>query len=85
MIFTPYYPPGGEISRVGEDVVQYVMDLIDQQRAYAAIVYNMALDDPDFAGGYPVLVLFGDVVPELFPEPASMRSCTVRNAWSQGS
>lgn len=22
VIFTPYYPPGGEISRVGEDVVQ---------------------------------------------------------------
>lgn len=84
VIFTPYYPPGGEISRVGEDVVQYVMDLIDQQRAYAAIVYNMALDDPDFAGGYPVLVLFGDVVPELFPElhlcdpaPCAMRGARV--------
>ena len=84
VFFTPYYPPGGEVSRVGEEVVQYVMDLVDQRRAYAAIVYNMALDDPDFAGGYPALVLFGDAVPELFPDlhlcnpaPCAMRGAKI--------
>ncbi len=84
VFFTPYYPPGGEVSRVGEEIEQYVMDLIDRRRAYAAIVYNMALDEPGFAGGYPTLVLFGDVVSELFPElhlcdpaPCAMRGARV--------
>ncbi|RMH39538.1 MAG: hypothetical protein D6694_11120, partial [Gammaproteobacteria bacterium] len=60
------------------------MDLIDRGQAYTAIVYNMALDKPQFAGGYPTLVLFGDVVPELFPDvhlctpaPCAMRGAAV--------
>lgn len=68
VFFTPYYPESGQVSRVDDETVQYLMDLIDRQQVYTAIVYNMALDDPDFAGGYPTLVLFGDIVPELFPD-----------------
>ena len=67
VFFTPYYPPNG-VSRIGRETVQYLMALIDQQQAYTAIVYNMALDDPEFAGGHPTLVLFGDVIPRLFPD-----------------
>lgn len=68
VFFTPYYPLNGEVSQVGGDTVHYLMEVIDQRQAYSAIVYNMALDNPDFAGGYPTLVLFGEVVPDLFPD-----------------
>ena len=87
VFFTPYYPPDGDVSRTRDDAVHYLMDLIDRQQAYTAIVYNMALDDPDFAGGYPVLLLFGDIVPKLFPElhlcepaPCAMRGAKVGGA-----
>ena len=66
--FTAYYPHGGRVSTVGEDTVQYLADMIDQQQAYTAIVFNMGIDDPNFAGGYPSLVLFGDILPDLFPD-----------------
>jgi len=56
------------VSQVGDDTVQYLMGLIDRRQAYTAIVYNMALEDPDFAGGHPTLILFGNVVPKLFPD-----------------
>ena len=72
VFFTPFYPAYGEVSHVEEETVRYLMDWIDRQQAYTAIVYNMALDDPTFAGGYPTLILFGDVVPDLFPD---MRLC----------
>lgn len=65
--FTPYYPYGKD-SSVGDDTVKYLMNLIDRQEAYTAIVFNMGLDDPNFAGGHPTLVLFGDVIPKLFPD-----------------
>ncbi|MED3645092.1 hypothetical protein P5F75_17195 [Caldifermentibacillus hisashii] len=65
--FTPYYPQG-EPTQVGNDTIQYVIDQINNRKGYTAIIHNMALDDPDFAGGYPTLILFGDVIPDLFPE-----------------
>jgi hypothetical protein len=68
VFFTAYYPPEGGVSQAGDNTIQYLMGLIDQRQAYTAIVYNMALQDPDFAGGHPTLLLFGDVVPELFPD-----------------
>ncbi len=67
VIFTPYYPHG-TYSSVGDDTVQYLTDMIDRQEAYTAIVNNMGIDDPDFAGGHTVLVLFGNVLPDLFPD-----------------
>ena len=51
-----------------EETVHYLVDMINRQQAYTAIVFNMGLDDPDFAGGYPSLVLFGDILPDLFPD-----------------
>lgn len=85
VFFTPYYPLHGEVSQVGDEVVEYLMELIEQRQAYTTIVYNMALDDPDFAGGYPTLVLFGEAIPELFPDlplcdpaPCAMRGAKVR-------
>ena len=82
VFFTPYYPPEGDVSRVGDDTVQYLMDLIDRRQAYTAIIYNMALDDPDFAGGHPTLLLFGDIVPRLFPDMhlCDPAPCAVRGA-----
>jgi len=79
--FTPYYPHG-TYSTVGKDTVQYLMGMIDRQEAYTAIVGNMGIDDPNFAGGHSTLVLFGDVIPDLFPDlqlcdPAP---CAVRGA-----
>jgi hypothetical protein len=65
--YTAYYPHG-PCSRVDEVTVQFLADMIDRQQAYTAIVFNMGLDDPDFAGGYPSLVLFGDILPDLFPD-----------------
>ena len=81
VVFTPYYPYGME-SSVDDHTVKYLKDLIDRQKAYTAVVHNMGLDDPNFAGGHPTLVLFGDIIPELFPElkicdPAP---CAVRGA-----
>ncbi|MDQ0163268.1 hypothetical protein [Aeribacillus alveayuensis] len=66
--FTPYYPHDGEESHVGNETVQYVINEINHQKGYTAIVNNMGFDDPDFAGGHPTLVLFGDVLLDLFPE-----------------
>lgn len=66
--FIPYYPHGGEESQVGNKTVQYVIDQINNKKGYTAIFNNMGLDDPDFAEGYPTLVLFGDVIQDLFPE-----------------
>ncbi|MFZ5888144.1 MAG: hypothetical protein ACOYYF_11840 [Chloroflexota bacterium] len=84
VFFTAYYPEGGDVSRIDDETVQYLMDLIERQQAYTSIVYNMALDNPDFAGGYPTLILFGDVVPNLFPDmhlcvpvPCAMRGAKV--------
>ncbi|MEW6574595.1 MAG: hypothetical protein AB1374_13305 [Bacillota bacterium] len=81
VIFTPYYPHG-ESSSVGDDTVKYLMNLIDRQKAYTAIVYNMGLDDPNFAGGHPTLVLFGDVIPKLFPDLqlCNRAPCAARSA-----
>lgn len=82
VFFTAYYPEGGEVSHVDDETVRYLMNLIDQQQAYTSIVYNMALDNPDFAGGYPTLILFGDVVPNLFPDMhlCIPTPCAVRGA-----
>lgn len=81
--FTAYYPHG-TYSSVGEDTVQYLTEMIDRQEAYTAIVNNMGLDDPGFAGGHPALVLFGNVIPDLFPDlrlcdavPGAMRGAKV--------
>lgn len=65
--FTPYYPHG-EVSSVASGTVKFLMDMIDRQEAYTAIVFNMGVDDPNFASGYTSLVLFGDVLPDLFPD-----------------
>lgn len=66
VIFTPFYP--SDKSSVGNNTVNYLMNLIERQEAYTAVVFNMGRDDPKFAGGYPTLVLFGDVIPKLFPD-----------------
>lgn len=65
--FTPYYRPG-TVSSVDADKVKYLADMIDGREAYTAVVYNMGVDDPNFAGGHTTLVLFGDVLPDLFPD-----------------
>jgi hypothetical protein len=85
VFFTAYYPHGSD-SQVGDDTVQYLMGLIDQQQAYTAIVHNMALDDPDFAAGHPTLLLFGNVVPKLFPDMqlCDPAPCAVRGAKVSG-
>ncbi|MEX1337470.1 hypothetical protein AB1399_02735 [Hydrogenibacillus schlegelii] len=67
VVFAPYYPYGME-SSVDDHTVKFLMDLIDRQEAYTAVVYNMGLDDPNFAGGHPTLVLFGDIISKLFPD-----------------
>ena len=67
VIFTAYYPSSAD-SSVGNNTVNYLMNLIERREAYTAVVFNMGLGDPDFAGGHRTLVLFGDVVPELFPD-----------------
>jgi hypothetical protein len=80
--FTPYYPPDGEPSKVGNGTLQYVIDQINNQKGYAAIINNMGLDDPNFAGGHPTLVLFGDVISDLFPE---LRLCESAPCAMKGS
>lgn len=67
VIFSAYFPPGA-VSRVGEDTVQFLVRMIERQEAYTAVVHNMGVDDPNFAGGHRTLVLFGDVLPNLFPD-----------------
>jgi len=67
VFFTVYYPHG-RVSSVGDDTVRFLAEMIDRQEAYTAIVHNMGIDDPAFAGGYTPLVLFGDAVPDLFPD-----------------
>jgi len=65
--FATYYPHGAK-SSVGEGTIQYLVDMIDRREAYTAVVNNMGVDDPDSPGGHAVMVLFGDVVSDLFPE-----------------
>lgn len=67
VVFTPFYPPG-KSSSVADDTVRYLMNAINRQEAYTTIVYNMGIDDPDFASGHSTLVVFGDIVPRLFPD-----------------
>ncbi len=62
--FTHY----GVFSSVGEDTIRFLGNMIDRQEAYTAVANNMGVDDPNFAGGHMTLVLFGDVLPELFPD-----------------
>lgn len=71
--FTPFYPQG-KSTQVKNDTIQYVIDQINNRKGYTAIIHNMELDNPDFAGGYPTLVLFGDVIPDLFPELSLCKS-----------
>lgn len=65
--FAAYYPHG-PTSVVGEDAVQYLLEMIDRREAYAAVVHNMRIVDPSFAGGHQTMVLFGDVASDFFPE-----------------
>lgn len=65
--FSAYYPHG-TFSSVGKNTIQFLTDMIDRQEAYTVIVNNMGVDDPNFAGGRAALILFGDVLPDLFPD-----------------
>jgi len=65
--FTPYYPYGFDVS-VQDDTVKYLLNLIERQKAYTAVVGNMRVDEPDFADGHATLALFGDAVFEMFPD-----------------
>lgn len=42
--------------------------LLDSGRAYASIIDNVEIDDPDFANGIPTIILFGDGADTVFPE-----------------
>ena len=65
--FTTYYPPG-EDSSVGDDAIGYLVDLMYRGEAYTAVVGNMGVGDPHSAVDRATIVLFGDLLPELFPD-----------------
>ncbi|MGH8887747.1 MAG: hypothetical protein ACRDYX_21775 [Egibacteraceae bacterium] len=69
--FTPYYKRGG-VSNVDDATVHTLVSQIRNSEAYAVIVYNVQVDNPDFADGIPTVVLFGDVLLSVFP---NLRLC----------
>ena len=65
--FSPFYAVSGT-SDVGRVATQTLMDHVEQNRAYTAIIGNVQIDDPTFADGHPVVVLIGDSVRSVFPD-----------------
>jgi hypothetical protein len=67
MTFTPYLPVGAW-SDVGEDTVQYLVEMIDRRDAYTAVEHEARTADAGLPGGHAAIVLFGEVVSDFYPE-----------------
>lgn len=83
--FTPYYERNG-VSRVDDVAVGALVSQIRNGKAYSAIVYNVQIDNPEFADGNPTIVLFGDVLLDVFrnlklcdPAPCAMRGAALKD------
>ena len=70
--FTAYHKQGG-VSNVDDATVDTLVSQIRNGQAYAVIVSNVQIDNPDFADGIPTVVLFGDTLLSVFPD---LRLCT---------
>ncbi|HSW09745.1 MAG TPA: hypothetical protein VLK32_02455 [Bacillota bacterium] len=66
--FSAYYQHGAA-SRVGDDTVRYLAEMIDRRAAYTAVLGDMlGPGELDFPAWPEAIVLFGDAVSDLFPE-----------------
>lgn len=84
--FAARYQPGG-VSAVDTATVEGLARVVERNQAYTAIVNNLGVDDDTVGEGPAPLVLFGDVVPEVFPDlrlcspaPWAMRGADVESA-----
>lgn len=89
--FTPYYQSnsgsrvqGNSITSVDNATVGVLVAQIRREQAYAAIVGNVQIDNPNFADGIRTVVLFGDVLSSVFPDlhlcdpaPCAMRGAAL--------
>lgn len=84
--FAVHYRTGG-VSSVDGTTVASLAHLVERQQAYTAIVNNLGVDDGNVGEGPAPLVLFGDLVPTLFPDLqlCSPAPCAMRGADLDGS
>lgn len=67
VVFTPFYP-SGEVSAVSPETLTALGEHLTDDEAYSSIINNLSVDDPEFAGGVPTILVSGDVLDRLFPD-----------------
>ncbi|MDQ7795124.1 MAG: hypothetical protein RDU89_12040 [bacterium] len=58
----------GPGTTVADRTVRLLAEMIERQEAYTAVLFNMGVGDPALSGAPGLVVLFGDAVPDLFPD-----------------
>ncbi|SDO90203.1 hypothetical protein SAMN04487905_10177 [Actinopolyspora xinjiangensis] len=83
VVFTPYYGSNGPTA-VSEREVTDLVNMIRAERAYTAVIKNVRVNNPQFAGGTPTVLFIGseleETVPDLElcePAPCAMRGAEV--------
>ncbi|TPF87321.1 hypothetical protein BW13_00265 [Bifidobacterium sp. UTCIF-37] len=54
-------------SKANPQVTSDLQDMLEQGRAYSAIINNVEIDNPGFANGIPAIVLMGNI-DDMFPQ-----------------
>lgn len=80
-IFTPYYETE-DVVDVSDPTLAHLADAIEEGSGYTAVVNNVQVNDPDFADGIPVILIFGDTVAEIVP---SMQVCAPAPCMMRGA
>lgn len=80
-IFTPYYE-ADDVVDISDATFAHLSAAIDEGSGYTAVVNNVQVNDPAFADGVPVILIFGDTVAEIVP---SMQICTPAPCMMRGA
>ncbi len=80
-IFTPYYETQ-DVSDIGDSTLAALADAIDNGSGYTAVVNNVHVNNPDFADGVPVILVFGNAVHKIIP---SIPFCSPAPCMMRGS
>ncbi|PRW61725.1 hypothetical protein [Actinopolyspora mortivallis] len=83
VVFKPYYGTS-RVTSVPDRAVSDLVELIREERAYTAVINNVRVDDPEFAGGVPTVLFVGSRLEETLPDlelcepaPCAMRGAEV--------
>ncbi|WP_019855420.1 hypothetical protein [Actinopolyspora mortivallis] len=68
VVFKPYYGSITGPTAVPDRAVSDLVELIREERAYTAVINNVRVDDPGFAGGAPTVLFFGSELEETIPD-----------------